>query len=556
MRHLLADYRTLLALACVTGVYLLLAFLLMPQGAFFSSDEGLKFIQLQNLIRKGWGDFTIDYPGQELDPDLRYVPINNPPPLIRDGKIFAVYPVFFPWLAAPLYRLFGDAGLYVIPVSSGLLTLAISAYIARLCGEKGFSLILILGLCTPLLFYSLLFWDHTLGTLLFTLGLLLVTKNLAQPSQFFLLLGGMMIGLAIWVRSELYVMGLVMPATYFFVGSRRLRHVASLCLGTFIALVPLWLFQFFVYGDFIGPHVGHLAWLGEELPVTTSRLAILYYTLLEGNSNLVLSFVFILAFVASTLVLRSPQLRTNRVLVTIIFVVLVLASLPNIFQANAGRPLGGLISTTPLFAFSFVVLSDPSLRKSNRFLLALSFGYTALVCLATPVDPGLQWGPRFLLPIFPPLTILALNSFQVLAKPQERLPSRGLLRTCFLSVVAVSLLLQVSSLRTMHILKTRDMKLIVDTAQISSPYIVSDEYGYAQYVAPLFYERQFFYVRNQEAYQRLTETFLRNDIHIFAVATYPAPHRSAVDPLVAAEGYTVRRVGNRLFEIEQRERDQ
>lgn len=540
----------------MAAIYVLLAFFVLPQEAFFSSDEGLKFIQLQNSMRKGLGDFTIDYPGRKLDPNLRYMPINNPPPLIRDGKIFTVYPVFFPLLAAPLYRLFNHAGLYLIPLFSGLLTLVISGYIARLSGGNSLSSILILGLCSPLLFYSLLFWDHTLGTLLFTLALLLIIKNFDQPRQLLLLLGGGIMGLAIWVRSELYVMGLVMPATYFFFGSRHFRRMASLCLGTFIALVPLWLFQFLVYGHFIGPHVGHLAWWGEELPATTNRLAIIYYILLEGNSNLILSFLLFMAFVASTLLVRSPKLRTNPILVTIIFASLVLASIPNIFEASIGKPMGGLISTTPLFVFSFVALSDSSLRQKNRFLLALSLGYITLVCLMTPVDPGLQWGPRFLLPVFPPLTILALNNFQALAKPEEGLSLRAPLKVSFLSVVAVSLLLQASGLRTMHIIKTRDMKLIEDTAQISSPYIVSDEYGYAQYVAPLFYEKQFFYARDQEAYQRLTEIFLRNDIHIFAVVTYPVPDRRAVDPLIAAERCAVRRIGNQLFEIEEVEGDQ
>jgi len=556
MRNPLVKYRSFLALACVTAIYVVLAFLVLPQEGFFSSDEGLKFIQLQNFVRKGWGDFTIDYPGRKLDPDLRYVPINNPPPLIRDGKIFAVYPVFFPLLAAPLYRLFNHAGLYLIPLFSGLLTLVISRYIARLSGGNGFSSILLLGLCSPLLFYSLLFWDHALGTLLSTLALWLVIKNLEQPRQFFLLLGGMVTGLAIWVRSELYVMGLVMPAIYFFFGSRRFRHAASICLGTLIALVPLWLFQFLIYGDFIGPHIAHLVWWAEELPVTTNRLAIIYFTLLEGNSNLVLSFLYFMAFVASTLLVRGPKLRTNRILVGIAFGGLVLLSIPNIFQANAGRPLGGLISTTPFLTFGFAALSGSSLRQRPRFLLALSLGYITLVCLTTPVDPGLQWGPRFLLPVLPPLTILALNNFHALVKSQEGLSSRGPLKAAFLSVVAVSLLLQASSLRTMYIIKTRDMRLIEATAQTDSPYIVSDEYGYAQYVAPLFYERQFFYIRDQEAYQRLTKTFLRNDIHTFAVVTYPLPYRRAVDPFIAAEGYTVRRVGNQLFEIEELQGDQ
>ncbi len=167
--------KSLLALACVAAIYGVLAFLVLPQDAVFSSDEGLKFIQLQNFTRKGWRDFTIDYPGRDLDPELSYVPINNPPPLIRDGKIFAVYPIFFPLLATPLYQHLHYTGLYLIPLLSGLLTLALSAYLVRLTGEDDhWPVLLLIGLGTPLLFYSLLFWDHTLGTMLSTLALILV----------------------------------------------------------------------------------------------------------------------------------------------------------------------------------------------------------------------------------------------------------------------------------------------------------------------------------------------------------------------------------------------
>lgn len=542
--------RPLLALACVAATYGVLAFLVMPREAFFSSDEGLKLIQLQSFVRRGLGDFTLDYPGRELDPALSYVPINNPPPLIREGRIYAVYPVFFPLLTVPLYRLLDYAGLYVIPLASGVLTLVISYYIARLTGDNGPSSILVLAFCTPLIFYSLLFWDHTLGTLLFTLALLLVVKNLEQPKQLLLVLGGMLTGLAIWVRSELYVMAVVMPVVYYFLGSRRFSHALSLGAGTLMGLVPLWLFQYLVYGDFIGPHVGHLAWLAEELPVATDRVAILYHTLLEGNSSPAMSFLFIIAFVASAMLVRAPKLRTNRLLVIIAFAGLALATIPNILEAATGRPLGGLITTSPFLAFSFATLLNSSFGRKNRFLLTLSVGYITLVCLMTPVDPGLQWGPRFLLPILPPLTILATNNFSAL-NTHGGFSRRGLLKVCFLSMVALSLLVQMSGLRTLYILKTRDARLIENTSQIGSAYIISDEYGYAEYVAPLFYEKQFFYARDQEAYQELTETLLKNGIHSFGVVAYPRPFRRAVDPLVAADGYEIRRVGEQLYEIEE-----
>ncbi len=535
----------------VAAVYAGLAFGVLPEPSFFSSDEGLKLIQVQNFVRKGWSDFTLDYPGRWLDPHLRYVPINNPPPLVRQGDIFAVYPVFFPLLAAPLFNLLDYAGLYVIPVASGLLTLLVTYRLARLMRVSGTSSLLILGLCTPVLFYSLLFWDHTLGTLLATAALLLATRSLRQPKWWSLLGSGLVLGLSVWVRTELYALAVVLPAAYFLFGGRRARQALLLSLGIAAALVPLWLFQFATYGNPIGPHVMHFASLGEEVPITTNRLAILYYTLLEANSNPLLTFLFAMSFVAATMLLWSPRLRQNRVLVSTVFGALVLCSLPNLFQAWSGRPLGGLIATTPFLVFSFGVKSDRQGGESHRLLLGTCVGYVALVCLATPVDPGLQWGPRFLLPIFPPAAVLALSNHQALTKPSTRSSSRTLLSACLAATLGISLLFQACGIRVMYIVRSRDRQLIESTANLDSRWIISDEYGLAQYLAPLFYQKEFFYVRSQEEYQRLTETFISNGIHKYAVVSYPVPQRRMVDPAVAPEGYSVRQVGQQLFEIEE-----
>ena len=543
--------RPLLALALMATVYASLAFLILPQAAFFSSDEGLKLIQVHNLVRKRWSDFTLDYPGRELDPDLSYVPINNPPVFIREGDIYSVYPVFFPLLVTPLFVLLGYPGLYVIPVASGLLTLLVIHWLARTTDKRDGYVILILGLCTPLLFYSLLFWDHTLGTLLVTATLFLASKSLRQPRWPLPLAGGLILGLSIWVRTELYVMSLVLPVAYFLSNGRRIRHTLLMCLGILATLVPLWLFQFITYGNPVGPHVAHFASLGEELPVTTNRVAILYYTLLESNSDPLLTFLSVMAFVATAIVLWSPKLRRNHILVATVFGALLLCSIPNLLQAWSGRPLGGLIATTPFLTFSFAAASGAKSRNTHRLLLSVCVGYIALVCIATPVDPGLQWGPRFLLPIFPPAVVLALTNARGLANGSRRASMSRLITACFAATIAISLLFQACGIRVMNMIKNRDQQLIESTAALDSSWIVSDEYGFAQYVAPLFYQKYFFYVRSQEDYQRLTETFPRNDVHVFAVVTYPVPHRNVVDPLIASGGYTVKRVGDQLFEVEE-----
>ncbi|HEM60724.1 MAG TPA: hypothetical protein ENO24_00370, partial [Chloroflexi bacterium] len=297
------------ALICLSLLYAFLALVALPQKAFFSSDEGLKFIQVQNILRKGWSDLTLQYPGRDVDPDLNYVPINNPPPLIREGHVYAVYPVAFPTLTAPLFSMFGYAGLYLIPIASGLLTIAVTGRLARIANLEPLAPAILLGLGTPLLFYSLLFWDHTLGALLSTLGLLLVAEHLRAPRTWLLFAGGLLVGSSVWIRTELYAMAVVVLVVYFVVGARRLRGTLFLCLGTLLAVLPLWLFQYFTYGSFLGPHLGHLASVSSSLPISSNRLAIFYYLLLESNSDPRFAFLFLVSFAAAATVVASRRFR-------------------------------------------------------------------------------------------------------------------------------------------------------------------------------------------------------------------------------------------------------
>jgi hypothetical protein len=209
-----------------------------------------------------------------------------------------------------------------------------------------------------------------------------------------------------------------------------------------------------------------------------------------------------------------------------------------------------LIATTPFLVFSFGGIPQPEDGDSRRLALAACFGYIILVCIATPVDPGLQWGPRFLLPIYPLAAVLALRNGQALSATARSSSTGTLLGACLAATIGVSLVFQACGIRVMNMVKTRDTQLIESTARLDSTWIVSDEYGLAQYAAPLFYQREFFYVRSQEEYQRLTETFVRNGIDRYAVVTYPVAHRRIVDPAGVSDGYVVREVGPQLFEIE------
>jgi hypothetical protein len=258
-----------------------------------------------------------------------------------------------------------------------------------------------------------------------------------------------------------------------------------------------------------------------------------------------------MAFAAATVVLRSRRLHRNAVLLGTAIGLLVLTALLNLSDAWSGRPIGGLLATTPLLAFSFAALSMRRAESIDRLLMSVFVGYVLLVCVATPVDPGLQWGPRFLLPAMPAGVVLATGYYRRLTSEHTRSSPRVAITLSLAALLGISLAAQICGLRVMNVIKLRDRQLIVDTAMLDCEYVMSDEYGYAQYVAPLFYEKQFFYVRTQEDYQRLTETFVRNGIRTYAVTTYPTPHRRVIDPLDVSEQFVVREVDYQLFHIEE-----
>jgi hypothetical protein len=210
-----------------------------------------------------------------------------------------------------------------------------------------------------------------------------------------------------------------------------------------------------------------------------------------------------------------------------------------------------LIATAPFLAFSFSGVPGEEDRDSRRLVLAACLGYVILVSIVTPVDPGLQWGPRFLLPIYPLAAVLAVRNGQALRAAARSSSSGILLAGCLAATLVVSLLFQACGIHVLYTIKTRDRQLIESTARLDSTCIISDEYGFAQYAAPLFYEKEFFYVRTQQDYEQLTKTLFGRGVTTYAVTTYATPHRQEINPLDVADGYAVRELGNQLYEIRQ-----
>lgn len=189
--------------ALVLGIYLAVLTRL-PLDVFWHPDEGAKYMGMQALRWDGGLREALPYPGRKLDPSYRFYGGNNniyPLPQ-RDGTIAFRWPILFPLLTRPLFDAFGIAGIYVVPVVCGWLVALLAGIWVYLFLPRAAPLaVLLAGLATPIAFYSLCFFEHTLTTLLGCLGL---TALVLRPGRLTSLVALLVLsGAAVALRAEM-----------------------------------------------------------------------------------------------------------------------------------------------------------------------------------------------------------------------------------------------------------------------------------------------------------------------------------------------------------------
>lgn len=150
----------------------------MPKGVFLVPDDGGKYLMLHSL---GWTraglSYRLPYGGERIDGAARFYPVKDAPfpyPRKRSGEQMDFHwPIWFPLLSRPFYSLFGVNGIYVLPVLSGWLIAVAGGWVAgRLRRGLAPLATVAVGLSTPVFFYSVTFWEHTTATLLGMLAVL------------------------------------------------------------------------------------------------------------------------------------------------------------------------------------------------------------------------------------------------------------------------------------------------------------------------------------------------------------------------------------------------
>lgn len=466
-------------------------------GGFWSPDSGARFAMIRNWVDYG-SLVHFHYPYTSLDPTGQIHPLAYFL-FHRSHDFTAMYPTLFPFLSGLAYRALGFPGLTLVPTLCGLGCLLVTyATAKRLDLRYRLLLVLMMGLATPLVIYSAVFWDHSALMLVAALVGYWMLRSVQDGSSRSAVIAGIMIGLGMWLHEQF----LALFVAAWLAALPLLRTHRNLLTGLplgFLIIVFLWgLFNWHVYGAFAGPHLGANVFqnnsdhpfglisilnpndfvdramaqlVGTTLPgspvaapselwpfyLSLACLLIIYaFWFWEGNTMIVYAFSLILSLIMGSLAL---------------FLVL---------RISAFASPAGLFQATPLL---IPALTVPWFVRGRKALLAsinIYYAWLSRACflfilflLINPMYPGTDWGSRYLLTALP---LLALLATYALERQYENLKKegRGVAMVCTAALAGMSIICQATGLFWIHRMVAYDQDLNTWIRLVPSPVLVTD----------------------------------------------------------------------------------
>ncbi|MCU0532809.1 MAG: dolichol-phosphate mannosyltransferase [Hydrococcus sp. Prado102] len=180
----------------------------VPNGVYFSGDAGLKAL-LARQLSAGIFRFDLVPPSDTWVRELwkqGLYPYDKPFVYEVASKYFITFPFTFALITAPFLALFGDRGLYLVPlVSTWAIWLTFYWVCLRLKFNAFYTSIALVFLifASPLTIYAAMYWEHTLAVALAFAGtaILLVSQSSGLSIKD-AIISGILVGLSVWFRPE------------------------------------------------------------------------------------------------------------------------------------------------------------------------------------------------------------------------------------------------------------------------------------------------------------------------------------------------------------------
>lgn len=483
---------------------------------FLLSDTGLRFLQIRELIASNWNSFAIGYPGRPFDPELMHTPYNYAYSLL-DGELYLKITPFLPLVASWLYAAVGPAGLAVVPVAGTLIT-AVSVYqLARLTELPHPEWLLWLtAVATPMFFYTFELWDHTAAVACAALTVYGLCRAVVREHWLPALLGGIALGIGLGQRQEMYMFAIAIGAAALLVLWPRWQMALALAGGALMGVLPLWWLQYQWVGHPLGMALAS-NFFGYARPpyysfnpeaITYDRAATIGRFLFFIQSRAALPFIasllVALGITGIVLCLRVEKWRKPRNLYTGLALCLsgyaIYALLA--FQSTI---LSGFITTFPLIVFALAYVSrgndNGRYRTIYNLNLVIALLYFIGMIISTPVDGGLQWGARYLLPMLPSLLFAALYAWHTYEKILAGSLQKAVRHTAA-GLIAVSIVIQLAGF-VAQINEHQQTKQLQDTvAALPAAIILTNAPFMPTHIASVD-DKTFLYVETEEDIAKL-----------------------------------------------------
>jgi len=494
----------------------------MPGHVFYSPDEGAKFLQMQGMGGDSFPSCRLIYPGIGKDPTLFYYPARVEaetldtliyPYLNAEGQVQTNWLPWFPLLTKPFVALLGARGLTVIPLLMGVLSIWLTGMLMAVMEPRArFASMIGLALFTPLLFYGLTFWEHTLAL---TLQLAALLAILPRPSAGWRA-RGLQFGLAaiflmgaILLRREAVFFAVALAGGMvlqngkaglrFIVRRRILLLVGILAGGGLLLLLGPWLLPERTAVDLQISIARLIHW--DSLALLDDHFFDVFF-LLNKESILPLSLRWLGQTGLLICLINCLWPRRTEIFAAGVLLVLPAAAFMA-FTPIRYHALNSLVLSAPLVLFA--LLPDPvreSRSSGERLIRWVALLYAGFFYLGSwPThrgDGGLEWGSRYALVLFPLLTAIGVaNVWRHLLVPAVR---RGV-RTMIAGLLLLALLLGAGSLirgiRELHTTQ-RDLGRIQDVLMSREAPVVTDCWWMAAGLTDLFIEHEVFTVASSD----------------------------------------------------------
>jgi hypothetical protein len=519
----LARHRWSIAASLLVALVYVASLAPMPKHVFWMPDEGAKLFELA-ACSLSWQEgvaYRIPFASQRLLPGNDFLPGFDvfPEPKIAQGRLYLGFdnPVLFPLLTAPFFAAFGPVGLYIIPLVCGWAVALLSGALASLFVPRlAPATVLLVGLGTPVWFYSVLFWEHTLATLFALLAVYLLVRFPHRLESVVAAVPPML--LASMLRAEMPALGAGLGLAWVVVianrwnlapsadqprrlGGWRLLVVslaATVALAVFLDLsltgrhkalvravperlaqafsglgnIPLGLVEVFINSQNLGPVVG-LGWLTAAvvavlLPVAAAGMRpglTRTWMCLTGLS-------LMLGCTASLIITGEPYRGLHGLFPVAPFVILWPLALRGAWRRHDARILTLGTATAAYLAGCFVALAITYMHQGQ-------------------LDVGMQWGQRYLLTAYPMLTVLSLVGLQSLWRSLPRAWARTTLAGLFTLLAVAAVGLEVRGVRMLH--GTRGIMAKWDAAMRAEGVVVTTVWWIVPGVADLFLTHDMFF---------------------------------------------------------------